>query len=73
MEKKYLTNELESKEIYNYLSQGIYPKTSRPNLGIWSEIVEKDLKEGKDILYLDIISKLFGKNKEILNKNILFI
>lgn len=57
-EKKYLTNELEPKEIYNYLSQGIYPKTSRPNLGIWSEVIEKDLKEGNDILYIGPTNKI---------------
>ena len=70
--KKYLTNELESKEIYNYLSQGVYPKTSRPNLGIWSEIVEKDLKEGKDILYIGPTSKMTGVTSSInVIKNII--
>lgn len=70
--KKYLTNELESKEIYNYLSQGIYPKTSRPNLGVWSETIEKDLKEGKDILYIGPTSKMTGATSSInVIKNII--
>lgn len=58
--KKYLTSELSSEDIYNYMSKGIYPKTSRPNLGIWSDMIEEDLKAGKDILYIGSTSKMTG-------------
>ena len=50
--KKYLTSDLSSKDVYDYMSKGTYPKTSRPNLGVWSDMIEEDLKAGKDILYL---------------------
>lgn len=58
--KKYLTSELSSEDIYNYLSKGIYPKTSRPSLGIWSDMIEEDLKKGNDILYIGSTSKMTG-------------
>lgn len=58
--KKYLTSELNSEDIYNYLFKGIYPKTSRPSLGIWSDMIEEDLKAGKDILYIGSTSKMTG-------------
>ena len=58
--KKYLTSELSPEDIYNYLSKGIYPKTSRPSLGIWSDMIEEDLKQGNDILYIGSTSKMTG-------------
>ena len=58
--KKYLTSELSSEDIYNYLSKGIYPKTSRPSLGIWSDMIEEDLKQGNNILYIGSTSKMTG-------------
>lgn len=58
--KKCLTSELSSEDIYNYLSKGIYPKTSRPSLGIWSDMIEEDLKQGNDILYIGSTSKMTG-------------
>lgn len=63
--KKYLTSELSSEDIYNYMSKGIYPKTSRPNLGIWSDMIEEDLKAGKDILYIGSTSKMSGSLSSI--------
>lgn len=58
--KKYLTSDLSSKDVYDYMSKGIYPKTSRPNLGVWSDMIEEDLKAGKDILYVGSTSKMTG-------------
>lgn len=58
--KKYLTSEISSKDIYDYMIKGIYPKTSRPNLGIWSDMIEEDLKNGNDILYIGSTSKMTG-------------
>lgn len=70
--KTYLTEELTSKELYEYLKQGIYPKTSKPSLGIWSTLIEEGLEKGNDILYISPTSRMTGITSSInVIKNIL--
>lgn len=71
-DKAYLTEELTSEELYDYLKQGNYPKTSKPSLGLWSTLIEENLEKGNDILYISPTSRMTGVTSSIsVIKNIL--
>lgn len=57
---EYLSTEVSMDEILDYIEKGIEIQTSRPSLGIWSDILEKPLSEGKDILYIASTGKMTG-------------
>lgn len=58
--KEYLTTEVSSEQVEEWLSTGIPVKTSRPALNIWVEMIEKAFSEGYDVFYLASTSKMTG-------------
>lgn len=58
--KEYLTSEVDSEQIKNYLQMGIKVKTSRPALNVWNDLIQKTFEDGNDIFYVASTSKMTG-------------
>lgn len=58
--KEYLTSEVSSEQIKEYLQKGIKVKTSRPALNVWNSLIQKTFEDGDDIFYVASTSKMTG-------------